>query len=186
MTITTQNHSLRFDTVSYTLKDIQDEIYEDIHLLIALGHKDLAHKTFLAKWQNKARTLGLTSRSPFSTVYAIAINRDFIRVAKPEDVHNTIMHECIHCIDGCFDHQHKWKAVAAQVNAMYKFTPITRCGNSPEYREKVLAAKYKWRITCNGCGNVWNYMRKSRVVNSCANGTARCSCGCKEFTVVPL
>lgn len=185
MTITIQKESLRLDTATYTLTDIQNEIEEDIQILCSLGYTSISDKRIKAKFMHRARQLGVTSKKSAYT-YEIGINEEYLRVADPKEVHNTIMHECIHCVDGCMNHGEKWKTIAAKVNARFDFTPITRTGNDENYDSYMHANKCKYRLSCDKCGAEWYYMRRGKVLDECKQGKRRCSCGGREFTVTEL
>jgi hypothetical protein len=179
MNITIQKHSLRLDTAKYTLEDVKKEIEEDFQILISLGYTDLAQKKVKVEWGKALKQYGSCAK-PYPNTYVIKINQNFIRVGDYKEVHNTIMHECIHCIDGCHNHGPNWKKAAAKVNARFDFTPIERCGTDDNYHE-FLKSQAKYQITCKACHHTWNYYRKTRIFASCANGKATCSCGSKEF-----
>ena len=190
MEITIQKHSLRLDTKRYTLEDIHKEVMEDFGLLISLGCEDLLNKEVRIKWGKKVRAYGTCKRLGFQsstgkTLYEIQINREYIAVANSKEVHNTIMHECIHCVDGCMNHGEKWKAIARKVNSKFDFTTIKRTGYDEAYHA-VMETKYKYEAICNKCGTAYRWMRQSRIYTSCAMGKARCNCGGKEFTCRPI
>ena len=190
MSFVIQKHSLRLDTSTYTLEDIKREIKEDFDILISLGYIDLMDKKVKIEWGKALKQYGSCSKArnqtiPGVTTYVIKINQNYLRVGSPEDVHNTIMHECLHCIDGCFNHGPRWRAAASKVNANFTFSPIERCGSDDGYKE-FLSTKAKYQITCKTCNHTWNYFRKTRTFTSCANGKARCTCGGREFECIEL
>ena len=102
MEITIQKHSLRLDTRRYTLEDIQKEVMEDFSLLVSLGYDDLLNKEVRVVWGKKVRAFGTCKRIGVQPsgkmLYEIQINKEYIAVGESKEVHNTIMHECIHCI----------------------------------------------------------------------------------------
>lgn len=183
MKITKQMHSLRLDTKNYTLDDILKEVKEDFEILESLGYSEMKDRKVSVKFGKQAKALGYCKKTTRNKIpyYTIEINKEYLSVAPAADVHNTIMHECIHCVDGCMNHGDKWKAVANKVNVKFEFTPITRTTNCPEYRE-VLNKKYKYFATCNTCNYTYKWMRRGRLFDSCKTGKARCNCGGRSFT----
>lgn len=184
MNITVQKHSLRLDTKNYTLEDILAEVKEDFTVLVSLGYTDLLDKDVIVNYGKRIRAYGTcqrVGRVNNKMRYEIKINKDYLKVGNPKDVHNTIMHECIHCIEGCMNHGEKWKTAAAKVNARFDFSPIQRTGYDEAYHQ-VLETKYKYFAVCEGCKSVYKWMRKSKTYTACCNNRARCSCGSKKFT----
>lgn len=180
MNITIQKNSLRLDTFNYTLTDIQAEIDEDINILVSLGCNDLKKKSITAKYGTQLKCYGSTRKT--NGKYAISINEQYLRVGDPKDVHNTIMHEVIHCVDGCMNHGDKWKRIAAQVNSRFDFTPIQRTGDDKAY-DAFLETKYKYKITCNKCGHEYKYLRKTKTFDECKCGKRMCGvCRSTDFT----
>lgn len=189
MEITIQKHSLRLDTRRYTLEDIQKEVMEDFSLLVSLGYDDLLNKEVRVVWGKKVRAFGTCKRigvQPSGKIlYEIQINKEYIAVGESKEVHNTIMHECIHCIDGCMNHGEKWKLAAKKVNDKFDFTTIKRTGYDAAY-QAVIETKYKYEAICNNCGSVYRWIRQSRIYTCCAMGKAKCHCGSKNFTCRPI
>lgn len=183
-----QKMSLRKDTATYTLKDIKEEVKEDVELLAALGYKEALLNFYSCESNARAvRRLGrCTKVAPQQ--YIITINSNYLKMAKPESVHNTIMHEVIHSLPGCMNHGAKWQNIARRVSAQYEFGSITRThdlGTDPEYN-KYLASKYRYTIECTQCHSKWNFMRRTKTFDACNHGRATCSCGGKKFICTEL
>lgn len=186
MEITTQKLSLRLDTKKYTLEDIYNEVMEDFAILVSLGCEDLLTKEVKVNWGKKIRAFGTCQKIGYqknkhSTLYEIQINKDYVAVGDPREVHNTIMHECIHCVDGCMNHGEKWKAIAKKVNDNFDFSTIKRTGYDEAYHA-IVQTKYKYEAVCKKCGTAYRWIRQGRIYNSCALGKATCHCGGKEFS----
>lgn len=75
---------------------------------------------------------------------------------------DTIIHEMIHTIPGCFNHQTKFKAVAALVNSKYKQYHISRCQAMPIGIER----ESRYEVTCKDCGRVWKFAKKVRILHN--------------------
>lgn len=178
-----QNYSIRKDTKNYTLADIQAEIEEDVQLLLLIGYNSVLTNIYTCTLNSRAkRRLGRCTRIGENR-YEISINSEYLKMASPESVHNTIMHEVIHSIKGCMNHGPKWKKAAEDVNENYKFTEISRVANLKEDKEyqNHIQSKYKYTIECQKCHTKWNYFRKTKTYNACKSGRAHCSCGSRNF-----
>lgn len=170
-----QKLTIRKDTSSYTLDDIQKEIIECKYMLIELGYKDLLFKNIGAKLNKRSVEVYGSCKKLNDRNYIIQINYNFLKVGKPENVHNTIMHEMCHVVDGCMNHGKKWKDVAAKVNKHYNYTKIERIGDDENYKEAYLRAdKKKYTVKCTTCGKEWGYGRACKVVKLVKADNAVC------------
>ena len=143
----------------YTKIDIWNEVMECVKLLERLGI-NMKGKVYTIDYSHAIKTYG-TCRKLGNNHYRICINEEYLRSGTIEKIHNTIMHEVIHSCDGCMNHGRTWKAIAAQVNNHYAYTPIARTDRDEEYLTNIVQDKYKYQLVCQGCGATWNYIRKS-------------------------
>lgn len=166
-----QNLTISANTKSYTLEDILNEVHECQNLLQAIGF-DMEGKKYTTRWlpKTKVKTLGMCSCTVYNN-YIISINESYLRLASPENIHNTIMHEVIHSIDGCANHGPNFKRAGEKVCKYYVFTSITRLGKDKTYMDEVVATKYKYQLRCKTCGHTWNYMRRTQKMLSICNST---------------
>jgi predicted SprT family Zn-dependent metalloprotease len=77
----------------------------------------------------------------------------------PIKLYETIAHETIHTIDGCFDHKALWKTIAGNFNAVYG-THISRTDPVPES----MIENSPYVIACDGCGYRIGYHRLCKSV----------------------
>lgn len=183
-----QKKSIRKDTKNYTLADIRAEIEEDVDILWELGYKEVKGNIYDCEINNRAlRRLGRCTRLA-PRRYSISINAEYLKLAEPKSVHNTIMHEVIHSLPGCMNHGSKWQKVANNVNAHYDFGKITRTHNLKEDKDydDYIKSKYKYSIECQGCHSKWNFIRKTKTYKACSSGRASCSCGSRNFVCKEL
>lgn len=78
---------------------------------------------------------------------------------------STMIHECIHTIPGCWNHQQKFKAIAALVNSKYPRYYVGRATSVASLVEK--PHEFKYRVTCKCCGHNNYYMRKPQIYDYC-------------------
>lgn len=152
----------RLDTKNYTLEDIRKEVNECFDILRYYGFKP--GTVIDIKWLNSTNVLGRTLRNTYNT-FSMFFNKKYFEIETPENIHNTIMHECIHCIPGCFNHQTDFKYVASVVNSKLEFK-ISRTSNATIFENYVInnsKNKYKYQIVCNNCGaQLEKMVRKSQ------------------------
>lgn len=157
----------RNDTNLYTLKDLEKEVKECLKIIKKLGLSNHMEKVrYVLRINDRAtKYLGLcTFKSKNPLTYIITINGPFLKVAKPQDVHDTIMHEVLHTLPGCMDHGEKWQNYASIIEKYEPCYTISRLGDCAEYK-KLFQQKSKYIITCKGCGHVFYYQRRGRIVN---------------------
>lgn len=144
----------RLDTKKYTVKDIEDEIKEDLNILKHLGVESLATKEIEVCINSRfTRTLGLC-KDKGNNFFTIKINESFLRSAEPQSIHDTIMHEVIHTCKGCYNHGPEWHRVGNLVSKKFGFT-ITRTYNDSSYSQFMRnkkATRIRYQIGCPNCG----------------------------------
>ena len=88
---------------------------------------------------------------------------------------NTIIHEILHTVDGCFDHGSEWQYQANKINRAFPFYQIKRTNSPQELGVPNRTAKdYRYNVICESCGHVWVYDRAGKVVQN----PSRFHCGC--------
>ena len=165
MEILVTKNIYRLDTKKYTIKDIKDEIKEDLNILASLGVESLATKEIEVCINSRfTRTLGLC-KDKGNNYFAIKINESFLRNADPKSVHDTIMHEVIHTCEGCFNHGPEWHRVGKLVSDKFGFT-ITRTYTDLAYRQFMRnkkSTKIRYQIGCPNCGIIGEYYSPTKV-----------------------
>lgn len=171
-----RNKIFAANTSEYTVVDLKQEMEECINILLNLGYE--VHIPVGIDINNRlSRSLGRCIRK--RGVYRIEANLTFLKIAAPQNVHNMIMHECIHCVEGCFNHGAKWKSVAAKVMNLYPQYNISRCTYNKNYNEvRMEFSLYKYEIICENCGiSGGRYKNANKVVKSIMNHEGRYLCG---------
>lgn len=75
-------------------------------------------------------------------------------------LNDTVIHELIHTIPGCFNHGDKFVSIANKVNKMYSGYNVKIKNSTSEYGFRYKKEnKYKYLFHCNTCGNEVCYMR---------------------------
>lgn len=108
-----------------------------------------------------------------------------------EAVMNTVIHEVLHAYKGRMCHTGEWKRCAKLVNMCYPQFNIKRtdsCDDKqiPDY--VVHKESVKYIITCDQCGAISKYRRKTKVVEELMRGNPhkqyKCGkCNCYKFSV---
>lgn len=121
---------------------------------------------------------GRAKRKPSRNIYDynILISEELVKNAWGEEGQNiqytfqnvplmqTILHECLHCVEGCWSHGTKWKQLADIVNRTYGFH-ITRTTSAEEVNVDYSKVKiYKYVFKCERCGNELAYTKRSKFV----------------------
>lgn len=80
-----------------------------------------------------------------------------------EQLENTMLHELLHTVDGCFSHTGKWLRLAEKVNREfgYRIQRESECEYAAERNEQRNPVKYI--CACEKCGVEWKYKRWGKV-----------------------
>ena len=117
--------------------------------------------------------------------YDIEIN-SVLLTASYRALMDTLLHELLHAHEDRFCHTGEWKRCADLVNGCYMYN-IKRATSAAEKNiDMNQIINYKYKITCNICGNVNMYARKSKIVKMIMRNPYSCRCGkCDgtDFTV---
>ena len=157
----------RTDTATYTLKDLEKEMRECLKIIEDLGIPTHNEKVRYIVEINKKPTkyLGLCTRISNNPItFEIKFNGPYFKVANPQDVHDTIMHEILHTLPGCMNHGKFWQRAAKTIESFESKYTITRLGNCEEYKE-LYQDSSKYVITCRTCGKKFYYRKRSKIVN---------------------
>lgn len=110
---------------------------------------------------------GLTKMNPDGS-FDININASLLRDDLDDmAAKNTIAHEILHTVKGCFDHKALWQSYADKVNRAYGYN-IKRCTAASEKGLEpvghVRNENYKYMLTCVDCGGKSYFKRASKAV----------------------
>lgn len=110
---------------------------------------------------------GLTRMNPDGS-FDISINVSLLRDDLDDmSAKNTIAHEILHTVKGCFDHKALWQSYADRMNKAYGYN-IKRCTAASEKGlepvGRVRHEEYKYSLTCTNCGKVYYYKRAGKAV----------------------
>lgn len=103
-----------------------------------------------------------------------------------EALMNTMLHELIHTCKGCMNHGELFKRYGSWLNK--DGWHIQRCTSCEEKNIKEVPRIYKYRVTCESCGEVWDYSKRGAVVRSLQRDPHSCTCACgsHNFTLETL
>ena len=130
------------------------------------------------------RTLGICKRNRdysgyWDGTFSISLNPCLFADGVNDDIIiQTLLHELIHTVYGCFNHGKKFKFYAQIINNKYGYS-ISRTTDSSKFGVELPKRKNKFEIVCNNCGAVWHYKRSTRFVQCVErDGGQRWTCGC--------
>lgn len=108
--------------------------------------------------------------------YRISVSKNAL--LSESSVRNTLAHEVIHTMYGCYNHGKRFKYYAAKARALGYH--VTTRASEAEMAASGMADKRleraRYRITCGGCGNVLYRQKASAVIRN--PGRYRCAkCG---------
>lgn len=183
-----KNKIFSTNTAEYTVIDLKQEMMECVNILINLGY-EVHIPVAISINKRLKKALGRCNRN--QGVYRIEINETYLRTGNSQSIHDTIMHECIHCVDGCFNHGPKWKAVASKVTQSFPQYSISRISYDENYG-KVLneISPYRYQIICKDCGcKMQRYKNWSKILNAIYWGNSGyrcCDCGSHSLVIIDL
>lgn len=110
---------------------------------------------------------GLTKMNPDGS-FDININASLLRDDLDDmAAKNTIAHEILHTVKGCFDHKALWQSYADKINRAYGYN-IKRCTAASEKGLEPVGhirnESYKYVLTCVNCGGKSYFKRASKAV----------------------
>ena len=136
----------------------------------------------------------LTGKYDFTiTISAITLDDS----VSNECAKDTIIHELIHTVDGCWNHGEGFKRMAALVNDCYACYHISRAADNDDMGvSKEVMAKYATRpqhqyiVECARCHRRFTYSKRTRLVQQLVSHREavktmyNCPCGCDTFVLV--
>lgn len=144
---------------NYNLQDLKQEVYACKEILGELGYLTY-DKNYNVVFNTRAKNILGFCKKISDKNYQISINLNFLRCANPATIHDTIMHEVIHSIDGCMNHGRNFKKISEDVNQKLGYH-ISRTTTDNTYYANFLNNK-QYIIYCKGCNKiVCKYMKKS-------------------------
>jgi len=142
---------------------------KDLERLVAACKADLDSLGIpygnVAKWEINTRAKHRWGRcvKTANGTYTISIAQRLLQDAVREQAaKDTIMHELLHTVNGCFRHTGKWKLLAGQVN---RCLPQYTVKTTTSAEEKGIAQpEPKYIVKCLGCGQQCNRDRMTAFV----------------------
>ena len=166
-------------------KDLLDFYFDfatDILLSLNLYWGEVSKLFIMPK--ASTRVLGLCEHNydywgNWDGTFSISLNPCLFADGVNEDIIiQTLLHELIHTMDGCFNHGKNFKYYARIINNKYGYN-ISRTTDSSKFGVELPKRKNKFEIVCNNCGAVWHYKKSTRFVQCVEqDGGQRWTCGC--------
>ena len=180
----------RKDTQSYTNDDLREEVIEDVELLKSLGGNfgthEITNSVIVDSKVIGYKAVGQTRRT--GNKYVIRLNRSYLELTTDSvQIHSTIMHEVIHCMDGCWNHKAEFQKWAKVVNAVYGLKVKTHSAATEYIAQYVDKDVVRWAVFCPQCQQIIaRRKRKSALITAIMrnDGSYQCkACGCKNLEV---
>ena len=91
---------------------------------------------------------------------------------------DTMLHELLHAHKNRLSHTGEWKRCAELVNDCYMYDIKRATSAAEKHIDLQTTKKYKYIVTCTGCGAVSKYVRKGKVIRLLQSElTGSCTCG---------
>ncbi len=149
------------------MKDLMQYVNECKLELDSLGIKygNVANWTVNTRAKKRlgsCKKVGLTS-------FEISISKSLLEdVANTQILKNTIIHELLHTVKGCFSHKGKWKLLAQTVNENLPDYCIKRTVdfNETEFEQSIKEPVFRYVLRCKKCGCEIKRQRLSKAVKN--------------------
>ena len=153
------------------MKDIEKLAKECIDELEAVGIKCGKVRSFSVNTRAKKRW-GRCKALPDGTFEINISERLLNQDAQDRFAKQTIIHELLHTVDGCFTHTGKWKIYAEYVNQRYpqynikRATSYEEMGQKPPEQTSAPQKNHEFRyvLRCKKCNEIFGRQVKSRAV----------------------
>lgn len=101
--------------------------------------------------------------------FAITVNAKLLDEDVPERyLIETLHHELVHTIKGCWNHDANFRYHIERLNAYYGYNITVKVSMDDEIARRVACegefARYKYALTCNDCGHTVRRKRASKAV----------------------
>lgn len=109
-------------------------------------------------------------------VFSIGVSK-YYKDNDKREVMETLVHEVLHTVEGCFNHGTLWKRYAGLMNKKHGYN-ISRTSSRQMdslMKEEIFKSIYKYSIDCKECGKSALRQRKSKIVKNPENYI--CDCG---------
>ena len=145
----------------YEKSDLATEILNELKVKFKgiLPYSDRIAPT--VKLINDNKTLGLCRKQTLGdkTLFSIYLNKKMLSATRQE-IENTLLHELIHTIEGCFSHGYDFSKVSRFVNTQYGYNVQVK--TACRAFEKHI--NYKYEVVCTKCGSKHRYTRKTNLI----------------------
>ena len=144
---------------SWTLADIRFEVEKVSKILILGGYKPGIVRS-VAFNPRLTRSCGRTRR--LNGAFEMDFSISFFKKGRETSIRDTIAHEVVHTVPGCFNHGNRFKAVGACL-AKHGYH-VERLCKDEEYAKYVTrkeASGTTYHVVCESCG--WDGTRRKRL-----------------------
>ena len=102
-----------------------------------------------------------------SDVFDISISNILLDDNVDEQIaKNTIIHELLHTVPGCFTHKSKWKIYSEYINRKLPNYCVKRAMKGDELGIEIKRKEpiYRYTLVCTNCGVEIKYQKKTKVI----------------------
>lgn len=144
-----------------TVKELNVMLHDAIVMLEDIGI-EIGQIDRIVHLNDRTKSFGICKRE--NGIFTIYISRYF-KDNDYKEVMNTLLHELLHTVEGCFNHGNKWSSLANNVNKEYNYN-ISRTSDyvMNNITEDIKKQLYKYKIICKDCNQTILRQKKSNLV----------------------
>lgn len=160
------------------MKNLTRLFYESMCEVKSVGLEpgDIVNVSINSRAKNRWGQTRRVMNSRYDSIFSIDISDRLLHDnVSDEAAKETIIHEIIHTIPGCFDHGRQWQIAAEKINAKYPKYNIKRTNSPEEKGIQVTNDDYKYIVSCDVCHKEYGYNRAAKVIKN--PNHFRCVCG---------
>lgn len=148
-------------------------VYEDARRIVASCCENFTDPKIIFEISKARSFWAYVEKRQYSNYYRIKVSDVFAELTdngtRYEKLLETLIHELVHTIPNCMNHKTYWKANCNKIKAKYPNFDLNRTASMEEFGIKEKVRETKYIITCEHCGQIWEYKRKPKWIDRCEN-----------------
>lgn len=153
------------------INQLLEVVVNEIRSIGIIPSDKISRRVLIAE---KGRFFGRCSREKSTGRFTIILHKAMLE-ADEHYVKETLAHEVLHTVDGCFNHSPMWKSYARYVTLQLKYSITTTATAAEKGITDEMLIKVNYVVKCNSCGKESKFQRLSKVVKH--PELYRCKCG---------